>query len=152
MSIACVSVQSGQASVENEIFTSGHPVEHGGGDAVTDAAPSEKALQIVQDDLRNVMPHLPICGGDVRRDDRPWQAAQGVIGGQRFERVRHIESATESSTAYFPGQSFQIDEAAACDVDNGGAVRQACKSRAMEDPASFFGKGSGEHQQVALLQ
>src|SRR5262249_20118697 len=139
IAMACAIVQSGHASVERDVFTLGHPVEHVGCHAVAYRAATEESLEIVDDHVGNLVTHLAIRCCNVGRQNRTRQLAQRMADGQRFQRVGDVESAAQALALDFTRKRVEIDQAAAGDVDDNRIVRQACEPGAVQKSASFVG-------------
>src|SRR5207245_7000392 len=100
----------------------GHPVEHGGSYAILDVVAAEEIFQIIRDDFRNLVSDSPVAGRDVGSEDRSLERARGIPDRKRFQRIGDVESAAKPLAPYFPGQSREINQASAGDIDDDRAI------------------------------
>src|SRR5438309_5930725 len=70
--------------------------------------------------------------------------AKRMVGRQRLDRVRHVQSSRKASALKLFDQRLEIDEAAARDVDQTGAIGEQRQTPTVEQIARLLGQAGGQ--------
>jgi hypothetical protein len=84
----------------------------------------EEIFEIIHHSLSHLSSNLTAASGDVWRDNRSGQIAQGMIHWKRLDWIGNIKGTPQALFPNFLGKSRQVKEAAPRDVDYQGSVRQ----------------------------
>ena len=90
----------------------------------------------------------PTCG--VRT--APGSRRSGWPQRQRLQGIGHVEGATQAAAPHLAGERREVQEPAAGDVHDGGAVGQARQLRAADHAPRLVGEAGREHEELRLGQ